>query len=214
MDAAQRTDKLFFAEFAVIQFHEVHHAAQDRCTDALPCGNDQPQGFTVDFLAHLVVQLESGAHTADAVVAQLQAVIVERQTNPVGGCEKRFGRSIAAHDLCAELDARRQRCRIAVLFSEEQGFLLHRQASVDLAENRQVFAAVAEDAALDGMLAIHHIIFVVSETDFRLVCGILIKVAGNQLRPMSSLGQLFSQINLKKHKKISPTRLSIGFEPI
>lgn len=33
-------------------------------------------------------------------------------------------------------------------------------------------------------------------------------------RPMSSLGQLFSQINLKKRKKISPTRLSNGFEPI
>ena len=31
------------------------------------------------------------------------------------------------------------------------------------------------------------------------------------IRPMSSLGQLFSQINLKKRKKISPTRLSIGF---
>ena len=30
-------------------------------------------------------------------------------------------------------------------------------------------------------------------------------------RPISSLGQLFSQINLKKRKKISPTRLSIGF---
>ena len=36
----------------------------------------------------------------------------------------------------------------------------------------------------------------------------------NAFRPMSSLGQLFSQINLKKRKKISPTRLSIGFKPI
>ena len=34
------------------------------------------------------------------------------------------------------------------------------------------------------------------------------------IRPMSSLGQLFSQINLKKRKKLSPTRLSIGFETI
>ena len=33
-------------------------------------------------------------------------------------------------------------------------------------------------------------------------------------RPMSSLGQLFSQINLKKHKKISPTRFSVGSKPI
>ena len=33
----------------------------------------------------------------------------------------------------------------------------------------------------------------------------------NRYRPMSSLGQLFSQINLKKRIKISPTRLSIGF---
>lgn len=33
-------------------------------------------------------------------------------------------------------------------------------------------------------------------------------------RPMSSLGQLFSQINLKNRKKISPTRFSVGSEPI
>ena len=34
------------------------------------------------------------------------------------------------------------------------------------------------------------------------------------VRPMSSLGQLFSQINLKNRKKISPTRFSVGSEPI
>ena len=33
-------------------------------------------------------------------------------------------------------------------------------------------------------------------------------------RPMSSLGQHFLQINLKKSKKISPTRLSVGIEPL
>ena len=35
--------------------------------------------------------------------------------------------------------------------------------------------------------------------------------SSTHVRPMSSLGQLFSQTNLKKRKKISPTRLSIGF---
>lgn len=177
MDAAQRTDEPFFAELAVIQFHEVHHAPQDRCTEriglALPCGNDQPQRFAVDLLTHLVVQLERGAHTADAVVAQLQAVIVERQTNPVGGCEKRFGRSIAAHDLGAQLDARCQGRGVAVLFSEEQGFLLHRQAGVDLAENRQILAAIAEDAPLDGVLTVHYIILAVAEADLRFVRNVL-----------------------------------------
>lgn len=173
MDAAQRTDEPFFAELTMIQFHEVHHAPQDRCTERIgltvPRSHDQPQGFAVDLLAHLVVQLESGAHAADTVVAQLQAVIIERQTHPVGGCEKRFGRSIAAHDLGAQLDARRQGCGVAVLLSKEQGFLLHRQAGVDLAENRQILAAIAENAPLDGVLTVHHIISAVAEADFRLV---------------------------------------------
>ena len=184
MDVAQRTDEPFLAELTVIQFYEVHHAPQDGCTERIrftvPRSHDQPQGFAVDFLAHLVVQLESGAHAADAVIAQLQAVIVESQTNPVGGCEKRFGRSIAAHDLGAQLDARRQRCGVAVLFSKEQGFLLHRQAGIDLAENRQIPAAIAENAPLDGVLTVHHIISAVAEADFRLVGDILVKVGGNQ----------------------------------
>ena len=38
--------------------------------------------------------------------------------------------------------------------------------------------------------------------------------ADHSARPMSSLGQLFLQTDLKKRKKISPTRLSIGYEPI
>ena len=70
---------------------------------------------------------------------------------------------------------------MAVLFSEEQGFLLHRQAGVDLAENRQILAAIAEDAPLDGVLTVHHIISAVAEADFRLVGDILVEVGGNQL---------------------------------
>ena len=41
---------------------------------------------------------------------------------------------------------------------QEQGFLLHRQTGVDLAEDRAVLAAVEEDAALDGVLPIHYIV--------------------------------------------------------
>ena len=75
VNAAQRTDQPFLAELTVIQFHKVHHAPQDRCPErirlALPCSHDQPQSLAVDFLAHLVVQLERSAHAADAVVTQL-----------------------------------------------------------------------------------------------------------------------------------------------
>ena len=163
----------------------MRHATQDRCTEriglAIPSCYDQPQGLTIDFLAHLVVQLESGAYAADAVITQLEAVIVEGQTHPVGGCEKRFGRSIAAHDLGAQLDARRQGRGVAVLFSKEQGFLLHRQAGIDLAENRQVLAAVAEDAPLDGVLTVHHIILTVAEADLRFIRNVFVEVSGNQL---------------------------------
>ena len=98
MDAAQGTDQPFLVELTVIHFHEVHHTLQDCGTEgigfALPCVHNQPQSLAVDFLAHLVVQLECSAYAADAVVAQLQAVIVEVQTHPVGGCEECHGKSM------------------------------------------------------------------------------------------------------------------------
>ena len=176
VDAAQRTEQPFLAELAVVQLHKVHHTTQDRCTEgirlAIPCFNNKLQGFAVDFLAHLVVQLESGAHAADAVIAQLLAVIIEAQSHPVGGCEKGFGDGIAAHHLGTELDACRQRRREAVLLGKEQGFLLHGHARVHLAEDRQIFAAVAEDAPLDGVLPIRYDELTVAETDLRLVCHI------------------------------------------
>ena len=82
-----------------------------------------PQGFAVDLFAQLVVQLQRRAHAADAVVAQLHTVVVEGQPHPVGGCNKRLGGRIAAHHLGAQLDARRQGCRVTVLLRKEQGFL-------------------------------------------------------------------------------------------
>ena len=122
MGAAQGANQPLLAELAVIQLYEVHHALQDGGTErirfALPCVHDQMQSLAVDFLANLVIQLERSAYAADAVIAQLQAVIVEVQTHPVGGCEECLGRSILAHDLGTELDARRQRCGMTVLFSE------------------------------------------------------------------------------------------------
>ena len=173
VNAAQSTDQPFLAELTVIQFHKVHHAPQDRCPErirfALPCSHDQPQGLAVDFLAHLVVQLECGAHAADAVVAQLQAVVVEVQTHPIGGCEKCNGGRILSHDLGTELDARRQRCGVTVLLCEEQSFLLHRQAGVDLAQNRQILTAVAQDTRFNGMLAVRYIISAIAKADLRLV---------------------------------------------
>ena len=51
VDAAQRTEQPFFAELAVVQFHKVHHAFQNRGPErigfALPCCHDQPHRFTV-----------------------------------------------------------------------------------------------------------------------------------------------------------------------
>ena len=119
MDAAKRTNQPFLAELAVIQLHKVHHATQDRCTErigfAIPRSHDQPQGFAVDLFAHLVIQLERGAHAADAVIAQLQTVIVECQPHPVGSSEKFFGRSITAHDLGTQLDLPLSATRLSCL---------------------------------------------------------------------------------------------------
>ena len=189
MDAAQGTDQPFLVELTVIHFHEVHHTLQDCGTEgigfALPCVHNQPQSLAVDFLAHLVVQLECSAYAADAVVAQLQAVIVEVQTHPVGGCEECHGKSILAHDLGTELDARRQRCSVTVLLCEEQGFLLHRQTRIHLAENREVFATVAQDTRFNGVLAVRHIIPAIAEADFRFVRRIFIEVSCNQLNALT-----------------------------
>ena len=144
-----------------------------------------PQSFAVDLFAQLVVQLQRRAHAADAVVAQLHTVVVEGQPHPVGGCNKRLGGRIAAHHLGAQLDARRQGCGVTVLLGKEQGFLLHRQTGVDLAEDRAVLAAVEEDAALDGVLPIHYIVPAVAEADLRLVNDVLVEVPCNQLHPLA-----------------------------
>ena len=187
MDSAQRTDKPLRTVLSMIQLHKVHHAPQDSRPEgirsALPRFHDVPQCFAVDFFAQLVVQLQRRAHAADTVVAQLHAVVVEGQPHPVGGCDKRLGRRIAAHYLGAQLDARRQGCGVTVLLRKEQGFLLYRQAGVDLAEDRAVRATVEEDTALDGVLPVHHIVSAVAEADLRLVNDVLIEVSGDQLHP-------------------------------
>ena len=189
MDAAQRTDKPLLAVLPTVQLHKVHHAPQDSRPEgirsALPRRHDVPQSFAVDLFAQLVVQLQRRAHAADAVVAQLHTVVVEGKPRPVSGCDKRLGRRIAAHHLGAQLDARRQGCGVTVLLRKEQGFLLHRQTGVDLAEDRAVLAAVEEDAALDGVLPVHHIVPAVAEADLRLVNDVLIEVSGNQLHPLA-----------------------------
>ena len=79
MDAAERTNQPFLAVLPVVQLYKVHHAPQDSRPEgirsALPRFHDVPQGFAVDFFAQLVVQLQRRAHAADAVVAQLHAVV-------------------------------------------------------------------------------------------------------------------------------------------
>ena len=189
MDSAQRTDKPLRAVLPMIQLHKVHHTPQDSRPEgirsALPRFHNVPQGFAVNFLTQLVVQLQRRAHAADAVVAQLHTVVVEGQPHPVGGCDKRLGRRIAAHHLGAQPDARRQGCGVTVLLRKEQGFLLHRQTGVDLAEDRAVLAAVEEDAALDGVLPVHHIVPAVAEADLRLVNDVLVEVPGDQFNPLA-----------------------------
>ena len=110
MDAAQRTEQPFFTELAVVQFHKVHHAFQNRGPErigfALPCCHDEPHRFTVERFAHLLVEPESRTNAADAVIGQLLAVIIEAQSHPVGGCKKGFGDGIAAHHLGTKLDGK------------------------------------------------------------------------------------------------------------
>ena len=200
MDAAQGTDQPFLVELTVIHFHEVHHTLQDCGTEgigfALPCVHNQPQSLAVDFLAHLVVQLECSAYAADAVVAQLQAVIVEVQTHPVGGCEECHGKSILAHDLGTELDARRQRCSVTVLLCEEQGFLLHRQTRIHLAENREVFATVAQDTRFNGVLTVRYIIPAIAKADLRLIRRIFIaSLTDGMGTPIVALAKLLAVSN-------------------
>ena len=189
VDVAQRTEQPFFTELAVVQLHKVHHAFQNRCPEriglALPCCHDQPHRFTVERFAHLLVEPESRTNAADAVIGQLLAVIIETQPHPVGGCEKRLGNGIAAHHLGTELDACRQRRREAVLLGKEQGFLLHGHARVHLAEDRQILAAVAEDAPLDGVLPIRYDELTVTETDLRLICHIFVEVGGDQFHTLA-----------------------------
>ena len=64
-------------------------------------------------------------------------------------------------------------------------FPLHRQSGADLAEDRAVLTAVVEDAALDGVLPVHHIVSAVAEADLRLVNDVLIEVSGDQLHPLA-----------------------------
>ena len=83
VDAAQRTEQPFFAELAVVQFHKVHHAFQDRCPEriglAFPCVHNEPHRFTVERFAHLLVEPECRTNAADAVIGQLLAVMCNLQ---------------------------------------------------------------------------------------------------------------------------------------
>ena len=74
---------------------------------------------------------------------------------------------------------------MAVLLCKEQCFLLRRQSGVDLAENRQVLTAVTEDAPLNGVLTIHHIILAVAEADLRLIRNVFVEVSSNQFHPLA-----------------------------
>ena len=144
-----------------------------------------PQGFAVDFFAQLVVQLQRRAHAADAVVAQLHAVVVEGQPHPVGGCDKRLEGASPPTTLARSLMPADSGAGRTVLLRKEQGFLLHRQSGVDLAEDRAVRATVEEDAALDGVLPVHHIVSAVAEADLRLVNDVLVEVSGDQFHPLA-----------------------------
>lgn len=206
VDAAQRTDKPLRAVLPVVQLYKVHHAPQDSRPEgirsALPRFHDVPQGFAVDFFAQLVVQLQRRAHAADTVVAQLHAVVVEGQPHPVGGCDKRLGRRIAAHHLGAQPDARRQRCGVTVLLCEEQGFLLHRQTGIHLAQNREVFATVAQDTRFNGVLAVRHIIPAIAEADLWLVNDVLVELPGDQLHPLAFHAPLVEFAGINQHTAV------------
>ena len=51
--------------------------------------------------------------------------------------------------------------------------------------NACIFAAVAEDAPLDGVLPIRYDELTVAETDLRLICHIFVEVGGDQFHTLA-----------------------------
>ena len=96
---------------------------------------------------------------------------------------------------------------MTVLLGKEQGFLLHRQTGVDLAEDRAVLAAVEEDAALDGVLPVHHIVPAVAEADLRLVDDVLVEVPGDQLHPLALHAPLIKFTRINQHLAVKHQHL-------
>ena len=88
---------------------------------------------------------------------------------------------------------------MSVLLCKEQCFLLHRQSGVDLAENRQVLTAVTEDAPLNGMLTVHHIILAVAEADLRLVGNVLVEVGSNHFHTLTLHPPLIDLAGVDQH---------------
>ena len=74
---------------------------------------------------------------------------------------------------------------MTVLLCEEQGFLLHRQTRIHLAENREIFATVAQDTRFNGVLTVRYIIPAIAKADLRLIRRIFIEVSCNQLNALT-----------------------------
>ena len=96
---------------------------------------------------------------------------------------------------------------MAVLFGKEQGFLLHRQAGVDLAENRQILPSVAEDAPFNGVLTVHNIILAVAKADLRFVGNIFVEVGSNHFHPLALYSPLIKFAGINQHLAVKHQHL-------
>ena len=96
---------------------------------------------------------------------------------------------------------------MSVLLCKEQCFLLHRQAGVDLAENRQVLTAVTEDAPLNGVLTVHHIILAVAEADLRLVGNVLVEIGSNHFHTLTLHTPLVDLAGVDQHLAVKHQHL-------
>ncbi len=134
-------DKAFRVVLVVVHIHKPNHPLDcfgpHGILMALPGGGNQVEGFRINFIAYALEQPVSGGYTADTILPS-GLVVGEPQSGAAGCLHKGGGRLFAGKhqraDFCAGIDL----CCKPCLLGEQQGFIFHAQARVDLAKNRQV----------------------------------------------------------------------------
>ena len=96
---------------------------------------------------------------------------------------------------------------MTVLLCEEQGFLLHRQTRIHLAENREVFATVAQDTRFNGVLTVRYIIPAIAKADLRFVRNIFVEVRSNHFHPFALYAPLIKFTGINQHLAVKHQHL-------